>query len=54
MDANTPIVQALPSSADGKIYILLGIATSDTAMELNLNHPVYHYTDGAIRRWIGP
>ena len=54
MDANTPIVQALPSSADGKIYILLGIATSETAMELNLNHPVYHYTDGAIRRWIGP
>lgn len=54
MDANTPIVQSLPSSADGKIYILLGIATSGTAMELNLNHPVYHYTDGAIRRWIGP
>ena len=51
MDADTPIVQALPSTEDGKIYIFLGIATSATAMELYVNHPVYYYKNGAIRLW---
>lgn len=54
MDANDPIVQALPTTADGQIYIYLGTATSGTAFELVLNHPVYHYKDNAIRLWVGP
>ena len=45
------IVQALPSTADGKIYIFLGIAYSETAIELFPEHPVYYYTNGAIRLW---
>lgn len=51
MDADTPYVQALPSTDDGKIYIFLGVATSATAVELIPRHPVYYYKDGAIRQW---
>lgn len=53
IDADTPYVQALPSSEDGKIYIYLGDAYSATAVELRMNHPVYYYTDGGIRLWSG-
>lgn len=49
IDADNPYVQALPSTADGKIYIFLGIATSATAVEMYINHPVYEYKDGSIR-----
>lgn len=43
------IVQALPTTEDGKIYIYLGIAYSSTSMELKQNHPVYWYKGGAVR-----
>lgn len=49
IDADVPFVQDLPSTEDGKIYILLGYAYSETAMELVYYHPVYHYKDGMIR-----
>lgn len=45
------IVQALPTTDDGKIYIYLGNAYSATSMELKVDHPVYYYKDGAIRLW---
>lgn len=51
IDSTTPYVQALPSTADGKIYIFLGIATSATAFELMPYHPVYEFKNGAIRIW---
>lgn len=51
IDSTTPYVQTLPSSADGKIYIFLGIAYSATNIELQMEHPVYEYKDGAIRLW---
>ena len=51
IDSTTPIVQTLPSTADGKIYICLGIAYDATHIELQLTHPIYHYADGAIRLW---
>lgn len=54
MDATTPIVQDLPTTADGKIYIYLGVATEATKMELYAHHQVYHYYNGAIRLWTGP
>ena len=54
MDSTTPIVQDLPTTADGKIYIYLGIAYSATNIELVINHPVYHYYNGCIRLWTGP
>lgn len=53
MDADTPYVQDLPTTADGKIYIYLGIATSATQIELFVNHPVYYYKNSGIRLWIG-
>lgn len=51
IDSTTPIVQTLPSTEDGKIYIFLGIAYSATNIELQMVHPVYYYKDGAIREW---
>lgn len=53
MDSSTPIVQTLPSTADGKIYIFLGIAYSATNIELIPQHPVYYHDGTAIRIWIG-
>lgn len=53
IDSDNPFVQALPSTADGKIYIFLGIAYSATNIELQMTHPVYYYKDGAIREWTG-
>lgn len=47
------VVQALPSSADGFIYIYLGQAYSATAMELRAEHPVYYHDGTGIRAWIG-
>lgn len=51
MDSTSPIVQNLPNTEDGKIYIFLGIAYSATNIELFYEHPVYYYKDGAIRLW---
>lgn len=51
MDSATPIVQALPSTEDGKIYIYLGVAYDATHIELYSEHPVYYYKDGAVRLW---
>lgn len=51
IDADTPFVQELPSTEDGKIYIWLGIAYSATNIELTLEHPVYEYKNGCIRQW---
>ncbi len=49
IDSTTPFVQALPTTDDGKIYIYLGIAYSETNIEMTLEHPVYWYKDGTIR-----
>lgn len=51
IDNTTPYVQALPTTADGKIYIFLGIAYNATTIDLFGEHPVYYYSDGAIRLW---
>lgn len=53
IDADTPYVQDLPTTDDGKIYIFLGVAYSATAIELNMNHPVYYFKNGSIRLWSG-
>lgn len=54
IDSTTPWVQALPNTNDGKIYIFLGVAYSETALELNMLHPVYYHDGTAIRIWTGP
>lgn len=53
IDSTTPYVQALPTTEDGKIYIFLGIATSATAVEMQMNHPVYQYKNGKICLYTG-
>lgn len=53
IDANDPYVQKLPTTPDGNIYIYLGIAYDETHIELRLEHPVYHYYNGAIRPYTG-
>lgn len=47
------IVQALPASKDGYIYIHLGTAYSATSMELQTEHPVYWHDGTGIRIWTG-
>lgn len=54
IDSTTPYVQQLPMSADGSIYIFLGVAYSATNIELETNHPVYYHDGTAIRIWTGP
>ena len=54
MDSTVPIVQALPSTDDGNIYIFLGVAYSATNIELYSRHPVYQYKNGALRLYTGP
>jgi hypothetical protein len=54
IDSTTPWVQALPNTNDGKIYIFLGVAYSETALELNMLHPIYYHDGTAIRIWTGP
>ena len=48
--ASTPIVQTLPSSEDGLLYIFLGKAISTYQLEFYLNNPVYKYVNGKVRR----
>lgn len=47
------IVQAKPTTNDGYIYILLGVASSTSAFELQLPHPVYWHDGTGIRLWTG-
>lgn len=49
IDAESPYVQALPSTADGNIYIYLGIAYSATNIELRTEHPIYYHDGTRIR-----
>ena len=54
IEAETPYVQDLPTTNDGKIYIFLGVAYSATNIELNISHPVYYHDGTSIRLWTGP
>ena len=54
--ASPALVQALPSTEDGKIYIYIGQAYPDTypyRTELPLYHPIYWYKNGTIRQYFG-
>lgn len=52
LDTTTPIVQTLPSTNDGSIYIYLGHAYSTTSIVLTYEHPIYYYNSG-IKLWTG-
>lgn len=54
IEEETPYVQDLPATADGKIYIYLGVATSATQVEMVFHHPVYYRdANGRKRIWTG-
>ena len=53
IDSTTPYVQVLPNTADGKIYIFLGIAYNATNVDLYEEHPVYYHDGTGIRLWVG-
>lgn len=51
IDSTTPFSQDLPTTADGKIYIFLGVAYSETAVEMWPEHPIYWYKNGMVRQY---
>lgn len=51
--ASTPIVQALPTTDDGFIYIKLGHACSTSNIAMAYEHPIYWYKNGAVRHYGG-
>lgn len=53
LDGNNCIVQALPSTADGKVYMYLGHSYSQYQIELSFHHPLYCYRNGRIQLWTG-
>ena len=52
--SGNPIVQTLPTTEDGFVYIYLGQASSTSNLDLHVNHPIYHYYKNALRRWVSP
>ncbi len=47
--STTPWAQTLPTTADGKWYILLGRAISGYQICLEQDHPIYEYDGGIVR-----
>lgn len=43
------MTQTLPTTANGKVYIMLGYMYSTTGMRLFQYHPMYEYRNGALR-----
>lgn len=48
---NDCIVQTLPNTEDGHVYIYLGKAFDTYRIVLDINHPIYYYKGGAVRLW---
>ena len=51
---NNCLVQALPTTADGYVYIFLGYTYSQYQVELCETHPIHEYKNNALRLWTGP
>ena len=48
------MTQDLPTTEDGKVYILLGYMYSTTGFRLIQYHPVYEFKNGSIRPYTPP
>lgn len=46
--STTPLTQTLPTSEDGYVYILLGVAYSTTNIHLLSSHPIFAYKGGVF------
>lgn len=53
LDGNDCLVQELPSTEDGKVYIYLGKTYSTSQIWLSQNHPIYEYKGGKLKLWDG-
>jgi hypothetical protein len=53
LDGNDCLVQTLPTTADGKVYLYLGKAYSNYQIWMSQNHPIYEYTNGKLQLWTG-
>jgi hypothetical protein len=51
--STTPITQIEPTSDDGYEYVLLGYASSTTALQLIVHNPVLRYRNGDFRVYAG-
>lgn len=51
--ATVPWSQELPRAADGKLYMLLGAASTASQGELYPNHPIFWHDGCSIRLWTG-
>lgn len=52
--ASNPISQSLPTTEDGKVYILLGTAYDTYRVSLHPIHPIYYFKNGQIGIWTNP
>lgn len=52
LSGNDCIVQTLPNTEDGYVYLSLGKAYSTYQIVFESFHPGYYYKDGAIRLWV--
>ena len=50
---SSPISQELPTTDDGLVYVLLGVAYSTSQIALEFRHPLYHFKNGKIREYTG-
>lgn len=48
-----PIATALPTTADGDVYVYLGKAYSTSSIELDMCHPMYEFVGGKIQVYTG-
>lgn len=53
LDTTAPLVQALPTSDDGFIYIKLGHMYDGYRVTTTYDHPIYIYKNGSVRLYTG-
>lgn len=53
LSGNNCLVQTLPATADGYVYIFLGYTYSQYQIELSETHPIHEYKNNALRLWTG-
>lgn len=51
LSGNDCLVQDLPTTADGYVYILLGHTYDTYRCVLTIYHPIFEYKNGALRLW---
>ena len=53
LDSTNPISQSLPTTEDGKLYMLLGVAYDGYRIAFYDYHPIYFYKGGSLSLYVG-